>query len=499
MVGPAAAPGARSIGAKVLVSLRSPSTLINLAVLAWLSVACDPRPAAPRFITDSQGRALILHGTNVSSSAKFTPDRLTELGQDEFDRLSRDWGFNLVRLVLSWDALEPEPGVYGETWLDEIARRVDWCAEAGLWVVLDMHQDTYGPVDSDGRLIGGNGHPAWAFLTDGLPFTRREPFGFNYFEPAVVRAFDNFWDYSRHPELQDGYAGALARLARRFRDHPAVLGYDIMNEPWAGTLANFPEQFDTGPYAAFLERMIAAIRTADADKWIFYEPRAVGPNDGAPSYIPVLDDPREGEDRLVYAPHFYSFLIEGGASEEGTYNAEGNVSHERWQASRKAEIDAQRAPLLIGEFGARAGTLNIEAYMRDTAEMADRLLSGWAHWSYDRRDAFSPVDAEGKERPYVNELVRVYPQRIAGEPEHFEYDADRRRLILSFFEKPGVTGPTEIYVPETRFFPEGFRFWTSDPDGGWRSEWDAERELLSYWADPGEPHHILVVRPDALD
>ena len=57
-----------------------------------------------------------------------------------------------------------------------------------------------------------------------------------------------------------------------------------MNEPWAGTdaLSN-QDRFDTGPYKDFLDRMIAAIRSEDSENWIFFEPRAYGPNDGSPS------------------------------------------------------------------------------------------------------------------------------------------------------------------------------------------------------------------------
>jgi endoglycosylceramidase len=51
----------------------------------------------------------------------------------------------------------------------------------------------------------------------------------------VIRAFDNFWNYEEHPELQDHYAAMWAHVAERFRDHPAVIGYDLMNEPWQGS------------------------------------------------------------------------------------------------------------------------------------------------------------------------------------------------------------------------------------------------------------------------
>ena len=135
--------------------------------------------------------------------------------------------------------------------------------------------------------------------------------GFNYFTQPVMRAWNNFWDHEGpHGDLQDHYAAAWTRVAERFEDHPAVLGYDIMNEPAAGSHLSFfvsigstsdPDgsapRFDAEVLKPFYDRMIAAIRAVDTDGWIFYEPRFAAPADGWPSFLPVLDDPREGEKR----------------------------------------------------------------------------------------------------------------------------------------------------------------------------------------------------------
>src|SRR5690606_22027675 len=134
-----------------------------------------------------------------------------------------------------------------------------------------------------------DGAPYWAFLSDGLEGGRGPgPWLFDYFDAAVERAFDNFWDYDAHPEPQHAYAAAWAHVAARFREDPVVLGYDLMSEPWRGSLVTRPADFDAGPYRAFLERCIAAIRAVDPDGWIFYEARAFGPNDGEPSWIGAL-------------------------------------------------------------------------------------------------------------------------------------------------------------------------------------------------------------------
>lgn len=44
-----------------------------------------------------------------------------------------------------------------------MARRVRWFRAQGIRVVLDMHQDLWGPATT------GNGAPTWATYTDGLP------------------------------------------------------------------------------------------------------------------------------------------------------------------------------------------------------------------------------------------------------------------------------------------------------------------------------------------
>jgi len=475
-----------------------PSLRLRLALCAGVLLAATgfhPVAEDPQFISDEQGRALILHGINVSSSTKDDPLRMPWVEQPDVARLAEDFGFNFARFLLQWDALEPQPGVYDEDYLDRVAERLAWFADAGIYVVLDMHQDVYGKYDSEGRgPIGYNGAPPWAFLAEGGAFARDPSNWFlDYLDDAVMNAFDNFWDHATHPELQDRYAAAWAHVATRFRDDPNVLGYDLMNEPWAGTavyggLAAI-EAFDSGAYQAFLERCIATIRAVDADGWIFYEPRAAGPNDGQRSYIGVLADPRSGEPRLAYFPHYYSL----GPDITGMWDPEDD-SLERWAASRKTEIDLQVAPMLIGEWGTGRHVTNWREYLEAAARMADHTTSGWTYWEYGL-GGWGPVDAQRNETETADVLVRAYPQRVAGTPSLVDYDPEQRVLRLEFEAKSGVMGPTEIYVPVARRYPEGFELATSDPDGTWSTSWDAGREILSYSADPASAQHALEIRP----
>ena len=62
-------------------------------------------------------------------------------------------------------------------------------------------------------------------------------------------------------------------------------------------------------------------------------------------------------------------------------------------------------------------------------------------------------------------------------------------------QKPEVSGPTEIYLPQRRFYPEGFDLEVSDRRGRWKATWDPEREILSLCADPEAAEHTVVVQP----
>jgi endoglycosylceramidase len=99
----------------------------------------------------------------------------------------------------------------------------------------------------------------------------------------------------------------------------------------------------------------------------------------------------------------------------------------------------------------------------------------------------------------VDRLVRTYPQRVAGRPLRYDYDPATRVMTLLFREEAGVRGPTEIYVPAARRYPDGFAVVVSDPDGEWRQAWDGSRETLRLWTDPSRPTHAVCVAPTADD
>jgi len=216
--------------------------LVTLVCGPALSAAAHtPRPAgasldhADRWLVDAQGRVAILHGVNVVPTA---PATTADFDDADAAFLARN-GFSLVRLGWQLSALEPTPGHFDEQYLATLKRTADLLARHGIYTLIDMHQDEWGPS------IGIRGFPGWMTLDDGLPAPptgQVHPLGY-WTSPAINRAWKNFWANRPVADgrgVQDVLAGQWRRVARRFRNQPLVLGYDMLNEPYPGEDYPYP-------------------------------------------------------------------------------------------------------------------------------------------------------------------------------------------------------------------------------------------------------------------
>lgn len=451
-----------------------------------------------RFIVDVDGRVLILRGQNVINAAKSDPERTGGVDEDEIAQLADRYGHNVSRHLIFWDAVEPEPGVYDEDYLDRVEQRLDWYAAHGIHVVLDMHQDLYSGV------FGGDGAPEWAVHTDGIEFSGIEegaPWWLAAADPAVEAAYANFWDTSRgHPELQEHYRDMWVHVATRFADHPAVIGYDLMNEPtWSlgsldQTLAFALVAKETGDWEnetliTFTQMLIDAMRAADPDGYLMVEPTSVvnadvdlgdGFQGPFPGDLAPFTDPREGMSRLVYAPHSYPIEVHEGLG----YSAD-NPYLATWERLRSEEAERfVGGALFVGEFGANLEEEGAnERYFGDVLDMADRQMAGWAYWSWDK-GSWGIRAEDGSDAAHADFVVRPYPHAIAGVPESFSYDTGTRTFRLSYTTREGVRGPTEVYLAAERHFPDGFEVSVTG-DAEWSLDEEAEVLLVDAPNDAG--------------
>ncbi|MFB7715717.1 cellulase family glycosylhydrolase [Streptomyces sp. NPDC056105] len=469
------------------------SCWVVAAVAATLLVAVSPDSAGSdgtrRWITDDQGRALVLNGLNTASSAKSEPNGMPWIKAADVQREKQQLGSNFVRFLIQWRNVEPRPGAYDDTYLDQVAERVHWYGARGYHVMLDMHQDVYGPKTK------GNGAPAWATQTDGLPVAEQDQWELKYIEPGTMRAFDHFWGSKQSSRnLRARYAAAWAHVARRFRDDPAVIGYDLMNEPWGGSVQG--PAFEAGPLAALYRRTLAAIREVDHDSWIFVEPEAVSTNWGLPSGLPYLKDPRGDGDRarIAYAPHVYPLPLDLGSGYSGDAKAWVRRTLGSWRTQTERTARRLNAPVVIGEYGVDATLPGALTYVAAVRRLAEKMGAGTAYWSNDP-GPWSPWERTKHGGLRATRLLPVLdrptPLAIAGEPGTYEWDATSRTLKVSWRgARRGVRGGTELYLPE-RHFPRGGLV-----TGGDVISWDAKSRILVVRSGPGEHRVRITPVPD---
>lgn len=407
-----------------------------LVTLAVVLGACGERAPGPRpagrwhvaggHLRDPEGRAAVLRGVNLAGAHKRAP-YFGFHGPDDLARVRRDYGMNALRFLVSWAAVAPARDRFDEAYLDAVAERMDWAAAAGLVVVLDMHQDVYG----EGFPVG-NGAPRWTCdEAHYAAFVPRSPWFLSYTDPHVVACYDGFWGSD---ELQAAYAAAWRRLAERLGDHPAVIGFDVMNEPFWGSagLAELDRE-RLGPLYA---RVVAAVREA-APGWVaFLEPSSAR-NLGIASQL----DPFAFTD-VAYAPHSYDAAAEAGNGFDPARREEilANVADLRHEADRLG------AALVIGEYGGNADHPGIGAYMDAQYDAAAAALAGTFYWAYDRDDGYGLERPDGAGKPaLLDAVVRPYPARVGGDPVSFGFDEATRAFSLAY--RARGEAPTELVLP----------------------------------------------------
>ncbi len=473
------------------------ATLLIGAALLYLATASDGRhisaPGQPQYMRDEHGRALVLHGVNDDNCAKSR--HLPCAGRDMIAREAA-LGFNFVRYLTSWLSIEPERGRYDEAYLNAMEERFDWYHERGIRVMIDMH------VDLDGPAVGGNGHPAWATVSDTddrLPFDTGQLWWMNYLSGAVSTAYRNFWDYEgEHRWIQDSYIALWRKVAQRFHDHPAVFAYDIINEPYNDL--SFGSEFEVEWLHPFYRRVIAAIREVDDESYIMYQPRILATDWGFGSHLPPLDDPREGGGRLVYAPHIYPFFSHEGAYDDfGIARRLDRRMMYNWSRVRARELDAHRVPLLIGEFGMVGKPFSTEM-INFTLEIADAMGASWTWWDNTTCPpgqllrAWCLFDSTLEETPTAGLLSRPYPQAIAGDPIAFGFDPLTREFQLWFRAAEDAEVPTEVFLPAARHYPGGWALSSDTPDDSWEYQWDSQQQRLLLWTRvPGGEYRFTIV------
>ncbi len=402
--------------------------------------AAKPRPTTfyvdGGAIRDPSGRSVVMRGVNLAGSHKQKP-YVSDFQPADYARIKNDWGMNALRFLVSWAGLEPERGTYDQSYLAEIDKRIGWAHDAGLLVVLDMHQDLYGE-----GFLGGDGAPKWT-CDDAryAAFKPTKPWFLGSLDPNVGACFDTLYT---NADMRGHLVEAWRQLALRLAKYDNVLGFDPLNEPFWGT-ANL-STFEAERLAPLYGEITTAVRSAAPGWLVFAEPSA-SRNLGFGSSFPKL--PFEG---VVYSPHAYDPSAESGMG----FDPDHRQSMLQKISDMRDEATAIDASLFIGEYGGDPGQPGITEYMTAAYDGAGAVGASTTYWAYDKGDqGYGLLHADGTEKKELADvLTRPYPMRVAGKLTSYGFDPNMHVATIQWEPDATVSAPTEIAVP-VRVFPHG--------------------------------------------
>lgn len=430
-------------------------------------------------LRDSRGRDVVMRGINSGGRSKWEPyvpfpvpaspsaDEVERRARDYFRRVA-DWGLDTVRLPFSWEALEPRRGEYDESYRDRYGAMIDAAWAFDLRVIVDFHQDIFAAP------FCGDGFPRWAVPEKWRGPDRRNHRGwfFKYaFDPGVREAFERFWN--DEDDLRTAFESMWISMAETFADHPAVVGFEPMNEPGWG------ETDDIGAWkrevlVPFYDDIASSIHSVAPDALVFYDPPGVDA-----LYPLVASHPRLEGSNAVFAPHYYdNGIIHGGG----------------WSGSRPWPVmerfadfrEESRTPVLVGEFGVGAGAHRACEWLERLLDAMDFHRISATIWHYsDTRERWNEedlnvVDDDGEERPVIETYARPWLRAVAGRHADFEWDPERGRGRAEWLSTGGIS---EIRVPNRPSDPEPGRLRSRGRQT--RHTWDPDRGEIRVAAPEG--------------
>jgi endoglucanase len=258
-------------------------------------------------------------------------------------------GFNALRVPFHYKFFV-EGNNEGFELLDPL---VAWARASGIYLILDMH---CAPAGQTGTNIDDSWGYPWLFES---------------------------------PQAQEETVGIWKRMAAHYKDEPAILGYDLLNEP----IPHFPQLARYNPMLEPLyRRIVAGIRSVDRN------------------HVVILGGAQWDTNFKVFGKPFDSNMM--------------YTFHKYWTEPTQAVIqeyldfrDRYSVPIYMGESGE-----NTDEWIQKFTAALDNNQVSWTFWPYKKMDS---------------------PRSICsfGRPAHWDE-------IVAYAQKPRGSGDTEKLLPE---------------------------------------------------
>ncbi len=344
-----------------------------------------------RFVSSAGGSPVVLRGVNVGVSTSSSQE-----GQVV------TMGANLVRIHVCWSDLEPTAPDTSHHWnsslLAQLDAQVAWYQAHHVNILIDLHQFNWSAYFS----TRGCGIPTWFY-------THTEA---GRFAPTgIVAAFNAFYT---DPTALRMYSAVAQMLAQRYQSSPAVVGYEVLNEPYGAN-----NHDGTQRVVEFEAAVRRAIMDVDSSRTVFVMTRYGGDK----GLLDASFTPFGDRTHLVLDYHSY-FAARPGTGM--TFNGEDwlpswAATHLHTSTDYRGTEAAQLSllqtpinkandlgiPLLVGEWGARRDDVGEIAYQTQMLDLFSRHGLSWARWSLSANDMFGLLAPGGTVTPAFTQLSQA--------------------------------------------------------------------------------------------
>ena len=402
-------------------------------------------------IVDNLGRERIFHGVNVIYKSKpWYPvidrfDYTYSFNEDDIN-IIKNLGLNVIRLGVMWPGVEPNKGFYNMTYLNLMKNIIKKLEKNGIYVLVDFHQDSLS------EYFCGEGIPDWVIKNSNFPI----PLGLPYNKHGKPSRKDclskKWWEYQFSYEagmmyqklytddtLIDSFLGYWSIVAETFKNSDNVIGYEIINEPWAGNIYEDPllllqKHADKKYLQPFYDKVYNNISKYLDDKLLFFE-SVTWDIDGVGFEHP----PGFNNTKCILSYHCYF---------------PPNLSVEKMFRTRMRDINR----LNVGGFMTELGSTNI----LNIFELSDKNFQSWSVWQYKlfagiTGDGSMFFNKDGTNASTRENLNRIYPIAICGHGLYFNYNNSEETAKLIYTNNPKCFGLTEIFVKNSRNITISYR------------------------------------------
>jgi endoglucanase len=259
--------------------------------------------------------------------------------EEDFRNIAK-MGATVIRLPFNHRLIEARPFVYSDKGLTYLERACRWAARYKLKLIFDLHA------------VAGAQNPDWHSDCLGKVL---------------------FW---KDKTCRERTSALWEKIADRFKDEPAVLGYDIMNEPVLGWA---PESI----LKQFYQDTVRRIRSIDTQHIIFLEGHDWGRKI---SFLKDLVQEKVWISIHFYEPFQYAFNL------APHYRFPGKIDWITWSDARiRRHLEyyfkfSQRykANFFVGEFGVnwRGGFFGEPAWLESALSAFEDFGFGYTYWTY---------------------------------------------------------------------------------------------------------------------